>query len=282
MKKTRGSRKKISHSKHRRRLFSDKALTAFNSKMIVVLVVLVFLASALVLSSFHNSTAPASTGYAITGNAETNFIADLFTKWQGGQLDVNIAKYLFWLMLTGVIWAALSFAKFPENGALQALIAIPVGFLATAYITPAEVFTVLTSYTALGITLTFLIPFIIMIFVSAMLAGNEKISKMSVPKVLIEMLLWIFFLVIQVYKMIEGWATGQIVFGLSLPVIIMVLTFFVTILIVIFPSKFRKMMWNIQNDIRRAQNEVAATEAVSATKLAKQMEEARKGRGYFD
>ncbi len=229
------------------------------------------------------------TGEVISGNADafsgssssptlgagTSFVSDLFTQWSAGQLDINIAKYLFWIMLTGLIWGALSFAKFPPSGVFQALIAIPVSFLATAYITPSEVFTILTSYDALGITLTFIIPFMIMLFVSAMLLSNEKVRQMSVPKIMLEVFLWLFFLVVLIYKLISGLASGQIQLGLTLPIIIMLVVFLVVLLIVIFNSKFRNWMWRIGNDIRRAQAEAARVEAEEAMRTARSVEESR-------
>ena len=164
MKKTRG--KKVKVSSHKK---LNKLAPFFKRFFPVILLVAIF--AIVVLSNYTNSTGHVVTGEASLG-AGTSFISDLFTQWEGGNLDVNIAKYLFWLMLTGLIWGALSFAQFPPQKVFQALIALPVGFLVTAYITPSEVFTILTSYTALGITLSFLLPFMILLFVSAMLLSN--------------------------------------------------------------------------------------------------------------
>ncbi|VVB83266.1 Uncharacterised protein [uncultured archaeon] len=283
MKKTRGVKKKVSSHKKQ-----NKFLLSFKRFFPLILLVAVF--SILVLDATH------STGNVITGNADlgtsssntggisptigagTSFISDLFTQWSAGQLDVNIAKYLFWLMLTGLIWGALSFAKFPPSGVFQALIAIPVSFLATAYITPTEVFTILTSYTALGITLTFILPFIILLFVSAMLLSNEKIRQMSIPKIMMEVFLWIFYMVVLGYKLIAGLISGQIQLGLTLPIIIMMAVFLISLLIVVFNSKFRNWMWKIGNDIRRAQAEAARVEAEESMRTAERVERSREGR----
>jgi hypothetical protein len=279
MKKSRGVKRKVSH--HKKQNKSSRYLRFLPAAFILVVLVV------LVLSVVIHP----ATGNAISGNADlapsgsstlgagTNFISDLFTQWQGGNLDVNIAKYLFWLMLTGLIWGALSFAKFPPAGIFQALIAIPVGFLATAYITPTEIFTILTSYTALGITLSFVLPFMIMLFVSAMLLSNETVRQMSIPKVLLEVFLWIFYLIILGYKLIEGLVSGQIEFGLSLTVVIMFGIFLITLIIVTFNKRFRNYMWDLGNDIRRAQARAATTEAAEAARTANAIERARNARG---
>ena len=278
MKKTRGVKKKVSPHKKQNKPVS------FLIRFFPLILIIAIIALITILGL-------TSTGNVITGNADalaagtsstlgagTSFISDLFTQWSAGQLDINIAKYLFWLMLTGLIWGALSFAKFPPSGVFQALIAIPVGFLATAYITPTEVFTILTSYTALGITLTFILPFIILLFVSAMLLSNDKIRQMSIPKIMMEVFLWVFYLVVLVYKMIAGLVGGQLQLGLTLPIMIMMAVFLISLLIVVFNSKFRNWMWRIGNDIRRAQAEAARVEAEESMRTAEGIERAREGR----
>jgi hypothetical protein len=284
MKKSRGVKRKVNHSK--KKFYTGK-------NFFPVLAIIVFLAFAVLLSFTHQTT-----GNIINGNADspintlnsgqgsnlgtpslgagTSFISDLFTQWGAGNLDVNISKYLFWLMLTGLIWGALSFAKFPPQGVFQALIAIPAGFLATAYITPGEVFTILTSYTALGITLSFLLPFAILLFVSAMLTSNEHVRQMSIPKIMLETLLWIFYIVILGYKIISGIISGEVPFGLNLTLIIMIGVFAISLLILVFNSKFRRWMWRIGLDIRRAQAEAARVEAEESQKTAEAVERARK------
>ena len=291
MKKSRGKKRKVSSAKKSNRFSSY--LRRFFPLLLLIAVIAFITAVSFV----------AHTGNAISGNAEafsntqtgipsslnqggggiapgigagTSFVSDLFTQWSAGQLDVNIAKYLFWIMLAGLIWGALNFARFPPSGVFQALIAIPVSFLATAYITPSEVFTILSSYTALGITLTFILPFIILLFVSAMLLSNDKIRQMSIPKIMMEVFLWVFYLVVLVYKMIAGLVNGQLQLGLTLPIMIMIVVFLLSLLIVVFNSKFRTWVWRIGNDIRRAQAESARLEAEESMRTAETVEEARK------
>jgi len=275
MKKSRGAKRKVTHSKRQK-----KSLRYL--RFLPIVFILAIFAVLVLVSITHLTTGNVISGQvditpsgSSTLGAGTSFISDLFTQWQGGQLDVNIAKYLFWLMLTGLIWGALSFAKFPPQGAFQALIAIPMGFLVTAYITPTEVFTILTSYTALGITLSFLLPFMILLFVSAMLTSNEKVRQMSIPKVMLEVFLWIFYIIILGYKLISGLISGQIQLGLTLPIIIMVGVFGISCLILVFNSKFRTWMWHIGLDIRKAQAEAARVEVEEAQRTATSVERAR-------
>jgi len=264
MKRKRG-RKKVSSSKKRRKFFF------FKSKLAPVALIFTILVFAILLNFVHTGNA---VNVSVTGRQ--TFISDLFSNWNAGTLDANIAKYLFWFMVTVLIWSALSFARFPPNGIFQGLIAIPAGFLATAYLTPGEVFTVLQSYETLGIVLTFIVPFMLMLFFSAMFTSNQKIGTLSVPKIMFEVFLWLFFCVILGYKMISGIATGQVPFGLNLTMIIMVAVFFLSFLILIFNRHFRRWMYSLGNEIRRAEIESAAITAEESLRAARRAERGRR------
>jgi len=201
----------------------------------------------------------------LTGKKDS-VIGDLFTQWEQGNLDANITKYLFFFMVAGLVFGALSFAKFPKQTTFQVLIALPIAFLATAYITPDEVFTILQSYTALGITLTFLLPFIILIFVSAMLLSNEKIKAMSLPKVILELFLWIMFGVVLIFKMISGLLQGNIEWGLNIGMLLTSGTILAVGLIIILHKKYRNGMWKIGNQIREAKEEALGTSEAAREK----------------
>jgi hypothetical protein len=198
-------------------------------------------------------------------------ISDFFGNWETGNLDTNIAKYLFFFMLLMLIFSVLKFAKFPPNGFLQFLIALPVAFLSSAYLVPAEVLTILQSYEALGIVLSFILPFVILLFFSAMLVSNEKIKHMSMPKIILEVFLWIFFTVVLGYKIISGIVAGDIPLGLNLPIIIMGTVFLISCAFVIFNTKFRNWMWKIGLDIRKSKAEATRLEAIEVEKTRKSM-----------
>jgi len=200
------------------------------------------------VSNYTTSTAN------VTGHA-TSFISDLFTQWSAGDLDINIAKYLFLIMLTALIFASLSFAKFPNSTFLQAILALPIGFLATAYITPSELFTILTSYSALGLTLGVIIPFVIMLFFSAMLLSNENIRGMTVAKMILQVALWVLFCGFLVYKLIAGYPGVSLSSGAS---IIIFIVLGLSLAILFLNKYFRKWIRTLGLEIRHAKAEVEA------------------------
>ena len=207
-------------------------------------------------------------GFVMTGHAAetgTSYIADLFASWTAGDLDVNIAKYLFFGMLTLLIFSALNAAQFPKHTALQWLIAIPIAFLSTAYIAPKEVMSILTAYTALGVTLSVIVPFVIMIFFSAMLLSH---GKTTIGKVMLQVFLWLLFGVVLLYKLIAGWASGEVSVGMNITFLAMFTIFIIVFGIFVFNKKFRTWVMKLGIEIRWWEKEYEKLSAQKAVDMA--------------
>jgi len=146
---------------------------------------------------------------------EDSFIYNLFAKWSEGNLDQNVAKFLLFFLLFMLIFSVLRFIRL-FNGFITALISLIVSFLATAYITPPEVFAVLTVYTGLGLALSIAVPFFIMIAFSIALltpysvsGGNlvvDNAQKRKMFQYITVAFLWLLFVGFIIYKAIDGWA----------------------------------------------------------------------------
>jgi MFS family permease len=158
----------------------------------------------------------------VAANGGTIFdpVRDLFVEWEEGQLSQNIAKYLFMALLTLLIYAISKHFPFLEktewyiNGAISLVIA----FLATAYLTPEEIYVMLTAYGAMGMIMGAIIPFIVITFFSIELA-----KKASFGGTLIQRIIWLGFGVFLIYKLIAGWANnlfGPLEFFLYLGILI--------------------------------------------------------------
>lgn len=240
MKKKKGVRKK----KISKKKFDDKRLLA--------IVIATFIVFAFALNFVHVGE------MGVTGYATEGFISNMFADWSTGNMDVNIAKYLLWIMVTLLIFSVLNYAKFPGNTGLQWLLAIPIGFLSVAYITPAEIFTTLTAYSALGLTLAVIMPFVILLFFSSMLLSNEKISKMSVGKIMFEVMLWLFFVGFLIYKLIAGYGEGiKMSSGMM---IVMFIVMGLSGMILVFNKNFRKWVRGLGLELRSAKAEVQREE----------------------
>lgn len=139
----------------------------------------------------------------------TSYISDMFTKWTGGYTDVNIAKYSFIVLIMLLIYAILNAGVIPFVGHANWYIKLPIsvliGFLAGAYITPSEVYMLLTSYGALGIILGGIIPFIIVSFFTIELGKEDAMGGKA-----ISILVWIAFIIFIGIKAITGMAEEKI------------------------------------------------------------------------
>ena len=134
-------------------------------------------------------------------------VRDLFRGWQEGALSVNIAKFVLWGVLILLIYTILAFLPFlsgrgNEKKAIRWVLAVLIGFLAMAYMTPSDVYTILTSYSAMGIVLTGVIPFIVLLFFTIELEKEE--TGAGAGGRMLSNIIWIVFVIFVIYKLVDG------------------------------------------------------------------------------
>lgn len=207
-----------------------------------------------------HSLADLETGASGAAKDAGGFIAGMFAEWERGNIDINIAKYLLFWILFILIFGILTLGKF-SKATWRVLLALPVSFLAVAYLTPAEVFLILTSYTSLGITLSVVLPFLIMIFGTSMLAQG----KPTVMKIVLMVFSWALFTVIMAYKLIAFWAEGTRL--ASIAGLIMLGIFALSLFITIFNKNLRGWFVNIGKEVIESSAELERAESL-ATRTA--------------
>ncbi len=241
-------------------VYSKKKFLFLNSKIVPIIAVFVFLLLAILLPLTNTGN---TVNASITGQqVETSFISDFFAKWSGGNLDVNIAKWLVFITVTMLLTSVLAFAGFPPYPALQFFMGLIISFLATAYITPEEVFVMLTSYTALGLTIGSIMPFVVMIFTSAMLVSSPKLKGMTAGKLVLEVALWFLWCGFLVYKLIMIWVNQGFETLLRGGGLVMGAVFIASVLILIFNRGFRKFLRGLGVEVIRSRAEVQREERV--------------------
>lgn len=131
--------------------------------------------------------------------------SDFFSKtgWEGGQLSTSVAKVIFFVIISLLIYLIIYSTLGEKHNNLIAIISFLIGFLTTAYITPQEVFSLLNSYTALGLTLITLVPLIILGFITYFAAVK------GTPFDIIQYFGWILFAVYSLYRLVSGWSEGN-------------------------------------------------------------------------
>ena len=139
---------------------------------------------------------------AITAQNVWDPVKEMFTSWEAGDLSINVAKYIFLILITLVIFSILSVVPVlkDRNAGLRTFIAILVGFLATAYLSASEIHAILLSYGALGFALGAILPALILLFFSIEIdkqggSGGKILSKV----------LWIGFIVWLIWKLAGAW-----------------------------------------------------------------------------
>lgn len=171
-------------------------------------------------------------------------VKDMFAKWEEGELSVNIAKYLFFAMLIILVYAIIGSIPIlkdmggPDFGwFLKLILSVIIGFLATAYLTPSEVYAMLASYSAMGFVLAAGLPFVILIFFTIEIsktggAGGKLFAK----------LMWFAFIAFLIYKLIAGWAdpNNPLTVGMALAYLIAI---FLALVYILFFNKVLLKMW---------------------------------------
>jgi len=146
-------------------------------------------------------------------------IAQWFGSWESGDFSANIAKYLFWALVSMVVFSIGSqipgLDKLFQGSylALGVIFSAVVGFLSMAYITPQEVYALMTSYSALGFVVGGALPFIILFFFTMTIAVKSD-SAGATQRYMSKMFafaLWILFTIFIAVKAIfpvEGAGSG--------------------------------------------------------------------------
>ena len=234
----------------------------------------VFLLLVFLLGFVHvgPSASASVTGNAIfgSGSGAGDFINNLFTSWQSGGpggLDINIAKYMLFFILSLLIFSVFRMANFPPGGGLQFILALLVSFLAIAYITPDELYVVISTYTSMGVVLSMIVPFFILCLFTTSLVSPIKIKggktvthAVSLPQVLLSILMWLMFCGYSTWRLFQGFFIDKTLHLPALPAIVMLAGTFIAFCLLFFHKKFMIGIAKIAGGI--LQSEAVANAAV--------------------
>lgn len=133
--------------------------------------------------------------------------SDFFSEsgWTGGNMSANIAKIFFFVMIALVIYLVIG-SIFPHQQIIMMILSALISFLATAYITPDEVYSLLISYTALGLTITTLIPLLILF---GLTYKAVTATEGQVQLIMVQWFAWILFAAYSFYRFIYDFFWGK-------------------------------------------------------------------------
>jgi hypothetical protein len=142
------------------------------------------------------------TGEAVKGidtsKIDASGVSSVFDKWQTGNVDNGISKIFIFFIVTILIFVSVDLLDVIKSSFIKFILALAVSYLATAYITPDEVFGVVQSYTALGLTLTSILPFVFLFLFSAKFLSAAKWGDAG--KVMLDRVLWVVFTLFLGYR----------------------------------------------------------------------------------
>jgi hypothetical protein len=183
-------------------------------------------------------------------------IRSWFGEWTEGNLSPNIAKYLFWILISMVVF---SIGKripglqslFEENNIiLGAAFSLIIGFLSMAYITPGEVYTIMAGYSALGYVIGGFLPFIILLTFTFDLAKSSGSASKKFTNKVMAMLIWSGFTIFLFVKGISP-TPGQIEVSRFLQWVLIGGAFLITVSMSTIFDKVRK--WLFKEEVSSAQ-----------------------------
>jgi hypothetical protein len=137
----------------------------------------------------------------VSANVASDFMSTTFNSWMGGQLEPWIGKILFALLVGTIIYAIAGIMPFfSKSAGTRTVFTIAATVLATAFLTPADVTATLLSWTALGITMGTILPFIVLSYFTFELAKTEGSASQKLFNKLLGYLVWIMYLAAMIYK----------------------------------------------------------------------------------
>jgi hypothetical protein len=151
----------------------------------------------------------------------------LFSSWESGDVAPNVAKIIFAILVMFMIYALLDNTGLIRHQGVRWIISLLVSFLATIYIAPEEVYGLLVSYSALGLTLGAIVPFLILLgFTFAAVRDG------SPNQIMLQWVAWIMFTIFMIYKSVVffwfenaggfGNTVAAVTLGMSIVALIMV------------------------------------------------------------
>lgn len=177
-------------------------------------------------------------------------LRSFYEDWESGSgLDIGITKVFLGIIIFLLITTGLGFVpSIGDKKAIVITISAIIAIIATAYFTPEEVTAIVTSYTALGLTITVLLPFLV-------LAGltYNAISQQDTILSILSQIAWGLFAVFSTYRFLIIWlaegklSTASYIVGIA--VIVAALGF-------VFNKKIRQMVGEriTEEDLEYAKN----------------------------
>jgi hypothetical protein len=162
-----------------------------------------------------------------------------------GENGAGVIKFIFWFIVFAMIYSILSMVSL-FNKSITFFLSLFISILSVIYISPSQIYSILLTYTAMGIVLLAFVPFLILVLFSITLMVPFKLRKGKLVmdkkkkarmfQYLLVSMLWIMYAVL-IISLAISWETT-----LSLGIIIaLAIAFIFSVVMVIKPSWLAKL-----------------------------------------
>ena len=185
-------------------------------------------------------------------SGSSGFLSGIFTSLNkillGGStnIDEGFVRWTFFIIFSIFFYSIFSMLNMPENKPfVHWLISIPLAFLVIAMINRTDFLTSIQGYGAIGLTIITMLPLGILILFS-----SQLLQKMTVGKIIFQLLLWWYFFAFSLYLIVSYLFTTDIN-EMYWPVgIIMISPVLVSGGFIMFNKKFRTWVGDLGRGIR--------------------------------
>lgn len=148
----------------------------------------------------------------------TPVISETFKNWVEGTTSPTFAKILIFLIIFLVVFMLMESLFGDDSRWANILLGVVVGILSTAYIIPSQITALALSYTALGITLSILFPFALLVGLSYKAVKGRG----NVGILIIQWVAWGVYSVFITWKILRAfWSVEVFDFGVIIALAVM-------------------------------------------------------------
>ena len=202
------------------------------------------------------------TGHALFGSSGGHSLNSI-KFWNPDIGSGGLVRWImFFIVLMFIYWAIdtvienKSFIKIALSGA--------IAYLAVNFIVINEIYSIMTTYSALGVTFTVIAPFIVILLFTTRLVST---GVLKVPKIFTERVIWFSYSIFLIYYL---WTSDKSSTALNWIILLIVL---VSVLITIFNSKFIKYVRKMKRSVDQANQDARLAESKLSVRESKHNKE---------
>lgn len=171
--------------------------------------------------------------------------------------DPVVVKWIMFFSFALLIWGFLSMILGKRKGGILKLLSLPIAFAMVYLLKPEEIFAGLIGYSALGMTILVVVPFVAIIFSSIFILRG----RLNAPKIITQLMIWYFYAAFMIYFLVRAFFSIEIY---SLGILVIIGIALLTSIIIIWKNKpWRALIARLEREgIQKALEDVGHAGAI--------------------